>query len=74
MHLDEDKKKLTLEKITTPGSMAKLGIGSTLMPVDQTDLFPCSADYLYGNSNILFRMSSNFGTKIQIITKVPFLV
>ena len=41
MHLDEDKKKLTLEKITTPGSMAKLGIGSTLMPADQTDLFPC---------------------------------
>ena len=35
------QKKLTLEKITTPGSMAKLGIGSTLMPADQTDLFPC---------------------------------
>ena len=32
-------KKRTLEKITTPGSKAKLGIG-TLMPADQTYLFP----------------------------------
>lgn len=64
------QKKLTLEKITTPGSMAKLGIGSTLMPADQTDLFPCSADFLHRSSDISFKISSNFGAKNQITTQV----
>ena len=50
--------------------MAKLGIGSTLMPADQTDLFPCSADFLHRSSDISFKISSNFGAKNQITTQV----